>query len=160
MPLVTPVLIAGVTKAMMSSLVPGTTRAQVADRISSSYDTYAKAAVSCGAFPIVKINKSKLQSQLQKTMTKNSPNVSVAAREWGAAFEAYWLGGTFGGGGTVTLVPGKPALIAALSGIWRSGVTGTTPNIARKIANALDVFTRLVVVTSPLPGTGCVGPIV
>jgi hypothetical protein len=146
--------------ALVSSIVSSTSRPQVADRIVRAYELYAKVAVSCGVKPPTKVNTGQLKKKLRQSMQRNASHPSVAARDWASAFESYWIGALFGTG-TVTTILGTAALRAALTAIWVSGRGQQTPQVATKIANALDAFTRTVTVSDPaaLP-SGCVGPII
>ena len=159
MPLLAPTLITGMNTALVSSIVASTSRPQVTDRIVKAYELYAKGAASCGAKPPTKVNTGQLKKKLRQAMKRNVSHPSIEAREWASAFESYWVGALFGTG-TVTTILGTLALQAALTAIWVSGRGQQTPQVATKIANALDAFTRTVTVSDPaaLP-SGCVGPI-
>lgn len=159
MALAAPTLTAGLTKALVEANRPNVKRTQVATRIAQAYDAYAKTAQSCAGLPVVKVNAAGLKAKLQKSMAKDVTKASVTAKAWGDAFETYWLGGQFGGGGTVTVIAGRPALVSQLTKIWATGFRSGTPTIAKKIATALDAFTRTVTVVSPVPPGGCAGPI-
>ena len=82
MPLLPPTLITGLTTALVSSNIKGTSRNQVADRITKAYDIYAKAGQSCALLPVAKVNTPSLKSKLRKSMSGNAPNVAIAAKDW------------------------------------------------------------------------------
>ncbi len=92
-------------------------------------------------------------------------DANATAEAMDAAFTAFWLSPpvAFTGSppGTVTAVTGAGTLAPALLAAWQANTSGdaSTADSATQIADAIDAFTRTVIVTHPVVPTPVVGPI-
>jgi len=164
MPLNIATLTPGIQAAFASGIVPPpgqATRDEIASALSSSYNSYASAALSCAPAPPTLVNYSDLENGMKDLFGNDSATEQDAAEAWAQAHYDYWDGALFGLTGMVVLITGKPALVSTLVGIF-SNKLNTLVSAAQQIAAALDAFTRTVQVQDTLlpapPGIGC-GPI-
>lgn len=89
----------------------------------------------------------------------------VVAQQLAAAYTAFWLlppvatAGSFPG--IVTLVAGTPVLGPALAAIWVANVASmpSARDAAQRLAAAIDIFTKTVIVTEATIPSPTVGPL-
>lgn len=149
---------------------------EAAQRWASMYSTYAATAVAPAgptATPVpasLEAAEALLAGNLKVAFEFG--NAASAAQAMALAFDAFWMAPP------VAFLPAPPALLGAVTASTGAPVLqtllasltpyepdGTTPvsvdGVATKVSDALDTFTKLVIVTSPLPPPAppIIGPI-
>jgi hypothetical protein len=137
-----------------------------ADMLVSFYDSYAQTGQAPNGLMATSVNTEICRGKMFDTVRKTPENYAEPAAEWAVAFGAYWLLGAFGPTGSVTVAGDVIGLGKELRDIWTitatSGGLYTAADVANAIGDALDTFTKTVIVTDtvlPLP-SGSVGPLV
>lgn len=146
------------TTAFTSGQAGGGSSDSIALLIAAAYDTYAKNAISCAGVGPTLVKFSDLQTKKKEALSGTNPTPAAAAQKWADALDAYWEGSLFGATGSVVTVGGATGYIATLTGVF--GIfTNTIPVIAQQIAQAMESYTKLVLVRDSAvpPPSGC-GP--
>lgn len=134
-------------------------------RWASAYSSYASDAVSpVGGSPVGLSVVEGILAGLLAMSFSTSHDPVTEAQQLATALTAFWLTPpvVFAGTppGAVTLVAGGPALQQALVSVWAVNLASRSPadQAMRSVAQAIDGFTRTVVVTTP-GGPPIVGPV-
>ena len=133
---------------------------KAATELSGIYNQYAQSATAGGTLPSftggeVERLKSALFPVLRSPRTSTAPKM---ARAWASGLSRFWLSPAvqFAGGsgtGVVTLFPGQPSLISALTVIFQNN-RNSAGRAASTIASALHTATLTVtVLITPPTGT-------
>jgi hypothetical protein len=143
-----------------ASLETRGTAAQGAQAWADAYGTYAAGGMSCQAVSAQPAAITAAKAALVSALTSSfgSGSASGAAGGMSSAFEAFWLAmvpGSFVGAtpGGVTGVGGTSALSSALSSAFNQNKdeSSSTSVAAQRFADALDIFSKTVIVTHAAP---------
>jgi hypothetical protein len=127
-----------------------------ADQMSQAYADYAAAGQAAGE-PIILTGSEKTllaATLLQAISVPAVGNPATLAAAWSVGYTAFWMAPPVACvtpfPGIVTLATGAPALISALTACF-ANLTNTPETCAATMAAALDVATKLVIVTIIVP---------
>lgn len=156
MALVSSLLAANLTRVFS---IPAVNGAQKAIELSYAYQTYSATAMAGVLLPVfVGIEATVMAGRIIPAMSNANGTAVQMANAIASGVESFWLlpPVPFALGpvaGVVTSFPGKGVLVGQLTSIF-STTTDQAVSVAQRVAQALDVATRTVIVTfAPPPGS-------